>query len=181
MKWRNVNLIFSRELRDQLRDRRTLFTVAVMPMLLYPLMGMAMLQVGQFMREHPTKAWLVGVESLPQSPNLMIDGKINPDLLNEHERELLNVRLADVEDQQLNRLIDQFWDQAKLKQSAELMDQLIQQEMHRRDVEVAVFFSNSEIASQPSGIGDANATRGSPGRRRSTFTFFKIPPAINRE
>ncbi len=64
MKWRNVKLIFSRELRDQLRDRRTLFTVAVMPMLLYPLMGMAMLQVGQFMREYPTKAWLIGVENL---------------------------------------------------------------------------------------------------------------------
>ncbi len=46
------------------------------------------------------------------------------------------------EDQQLNQLIEQFWDQAKQKQGAELMDQLIQQEMYRRDVEVAVFFSN---------------------------------------
>ena len=45
MKWSNVNLIFRRELRDQLRDRRTLFTVVIMPMLLYPLLGMAMLQV----------------------------------------------------------------------------------------------------------------------------------------
>ena len=44
MKWSNVLLIYSRELRDQLRDRRTLFTVLVLPLVLYPLMGMAMLQ-----------------------------------------------------------------------------------------------------------------------------------------
>jgi len=35
----NVKLIFLREFRDQLRDRRTLFTVLVLPNLLYPLMG----------------------------------------------------------------------------------------------------------------------------------------------
>ena len=77
MEWRNVKLIFSRELRDQLRDRRTLFTVAIMPIVLYPLMGMAMLQVAQFMREYPTKVWIVGIEHLPDEPALILDGKIN--------------------------------------------------------------------------------------------------------
>ena len=48
MKWSNVFLIYSRELRDQLRDRRTLFTVLVLPLVLYPLMGMALLQTAQF-------------------------------------------------------------------------------------------------------------------------------------
>ena len=43
MSWDNVKLIFKRETRDQLRDRRTLFTIAIMPLLLYPLMGMACL------------------------------------------------------------------------------------------------------------------------------------------
>ena len=34
MKWNNVKLIYSREIRDQLRDRRTLFMIAVLPLLL---------------------------------------------------------------------------------------------------------------------------------------------------
>ena len=45
MKWSKVKLIFFRECRDQLRDRRTLFTIAVLPLLLYPLLGMSFLQV----------------------------------------------------------------------------------------------------------------------------------------
>jgi len=37
----HVKLIFLREVLDQLRDRRTLFMVAVLPLLLYPLLGIA--------------------------------------------------------------------------------------------------------------------------------------------
>ena len=33
MTWKNVKLILLRELRDQLRDRRTLFMVAVLPLI----------------------------------------------------------------------------------------------------------------------------------------------------
>ena len=62
MSWTNVKLITVREIRDQLRDRRTLFTIAVLPILLYPLLGMTFLQVAQFAREHPTKVWLLGGE-----------------------------------------------------------------------------------------------------------------------
>ena len=77
MNWPTIKLIFRRELRDQLRDRRTLFTVAIMPMLLYPLMGMAMMQVAQFMRESPSRVWIVGEEKLPASPPLIVGGKFN--------------------------------------------------------------------------------------------------------
>ena len=56
MSWTNVKLIFLRELRDQLRDRRTLFTILVLPLLLYPLMGMSVFQVQQFLKEHASKA-----------------------------------------------------------------------------------------------------------------------------
>ena len=31
MRWRIIRLIFRRELRDQLRDRRTLFMIVVLP------------------------------------------------------------------------------------------------------------------------------------------------------
>ena len=65
MNWRHVQLIFQREMRDQLRDRRTLFTITVLPMLLYPLMGMLMMQVAQFNREYPVRIRVVGQENWP--------------------------------------------------------------------------------------------------------------------
>jgi sodium transport system permease protein len=49
MNWRNVRLIYGREIRDQLRDRRTLFMIAVLPLLLYPLLGMSVFQLSQFL------------------------------------------------------------------------------------------------------------------------------------
>ena len=71
MSWSNIKLIYLREVRDQLRDRRTLFMIAVLPMLLYPLMGIVVLQASQFRREHPTRVWLVGAENLPGEPTLL--------------------------------------------------------------------------------------------------------------
>jgi sodium transport system permease protein len=60
MNWSNVKLIFSREIRDQLRDRRTLFMIAVLPMLLYPLLGMSFLQFSQFLEEKPSRILVIG-------------------------------------------------------------------------------------------------------------------------
>ncbi|HQU45427.1 MAG TPA: ABC transporter permease subunit/CPBP intramembrane protease, partial [Pirellulales bacterium] len=73
MNWSNVKLILHREVRDQLRDRRTLFMIAVLPLLLYPLLGMSMFQVMQFVSERATHVLVVGAEELPDSPRL-IDG-----------------------------------------------------------------------------------------------------------
>jgi sodium transport system permease protein len=70
----NVKLIFFREVRDQLRDRRTMFTIIVLPMLLYPLLGMSFLQMAQFMKQHPTKVRVIGAEDLPQTPPLLVTG-----------------------------------------------------------------------------------------------------------
>jgi sodium transport system permease protein len=72
----NIRLIFFRELRDQLRDRRTLFTVVVLPLLLYPLMGMLVFQVQQFLRERPSKVRIVGTDALPEQPRLIVDEAI---------------------------------------------------------------------------------------------------------
>ena len=44
MRWSIIRLIWVRELRDQLRDRRTLFMIAVLPLLLYPVLGFVVLQ-----------------------------------------------------------------------------------------------------------------------------------------
>ena len=53
MRWSNVKLILAREVRDQLRDRRTMFMIVVLPILLYPLLGMSMLQFSQLRRKRP--------------------------------------------------------------------------------------------------------------------------------
>jgi sodium transport system permease protein len=74
MNWTNVKVIFLREVRDQLRDRRTLFMIAVLPVVLYPLLGMSMFQVMQFVSDQATKILVVGAWRLPESPALFEDG-----------------------------------------------------------------------------------------------------------
>ena len=71
MHWSNISLIYQREVRDQLRDRRTLFTIAVLPLLLYPLLGMSFLQIAQFNREHVSTVRVIGTSALPDEPRLM--------------------------------------------------------------------------------------------------------------
>ena len=92
MKWRNVKLIFHRELRDQLRDRRTLFTIAVLPLLMYPLLGMAFLQMANFSKEYPSRIQIVGVENLPQDGSLIVDNTINEDFLVPTQRQLVQIQ-----------------------------------------------------------------------------------------
>ncbi len=84
MNWQNIRLIFLREVRDQLRDRRTLFMVAVLPLLLYPALGIGMLQMTLLFTEQPRTVVILGEKHLPQ-PQLL-DGNhfvsnwfINPD------------------------------------------------------------------------------------------------------
>jgi sodium transport system permease protein len=77
MQWKNVKLIYFREMRDQLRDRRTLFLIAVLPLLLYPLLGMSFFQLAQFMQHHAAKVLVLGSEELEGADWLppLIDGK----------------------------------------------------------------------------------------------------------
>src|SRR4029078_21038 len=83
MNWRNIKLIFRREVRAQLRDRRTLFMIAVLPILLYPLLGMSILQVAQFLREQPTDVLIVGAPDLPELPPLVVDNQFDPQWLSD--------------------------------------------------------------------------------------------------
>ncbi len=71
MRWSNVAVIFSRELRDQIRDRRTLFMIFVLPILLYPLLGYGMLQFTATLAQRPRTVVVIGAANLPASPRLL--------------------------------------------------------------------------------------------------------------
>lgn len=68
MNWKNVKLIFLREVRDQLRDRRTLFMVAVLPLLLYPALGVGMTAMTTNFTELERSVAVLGVSDLPLPP-----------------------------------------------------------------------------------------------------------------
>ena len=75
MKLSNVLLIWRKELRDQLRDRRTIFMIAVLPLLLYPLLGLSFIQVAQFLREHSSRIVIVEANEAATSGELaLLDG-----------------------------------------------------------------------------------------------------------
>ena len=75
MNWTNVKRIFNREIRDQLRDRRTLFTTLILPLMMYPILGLLMLQVAQFVSETSSKVQVIGRDSIAELPELFVDGK----------------------------------------------------------------------------------------------------------
>ncbi|MBU4272990.1 MAG: ABC transporter permease subunit [Planctomycetes bacterium] len=86
MKLANVKLILAREVRDQLRDRRTLFVIAVLPILLYPLLGMSLFQMSQFMHVRPARVLVVGGRDLGISPALIEEGRFAASLFS-HPKE----------------------------------------------------------------------------------------------
>jgi sodium transport system permease protein len=66
MRWSIIRLIFLRELRDQLRDRRTIFMIVVLPILIYPLIGMAVMQFAVGLVDRPCLVGIAGSENLPR-------------------------------------------------------------------------------------------------------------------
>ncbi len=95
MNWNNVKLIFAREMRDQLRDRRTLILIAVVPLLLYPLMGMSIFQLSQFLRHEAAKVQVVGAEELEGHAWLppLLDGEQFQPILFDNPNERKNLAL----------------------------------------------------------------------------------------
>jgi sodium transport system permease protein len=100
MRWSIVSVIFRREVRDQIRDRRTLFMIFVLPILLYPILGMGILKLQAAFEQKPRTVLIVGPEYLPQSPRLLNDQRdgFDPSLFDApDEAKLLKVRLAPAE------------------------------------------------------------------------------------
>ncbi len=64
MRWSNVRTIFGREIRDQVRDRRTLFMIFVLPLLLYPILGISMSKYAEVFQEQTRTVVLLGASHL---------------------------------------------------------------------------------------------------------------------
>ena len=90
-----VWLIYIREMRDQLRDRRTLFTIAVLPIMLYPLVGMLLLQIAQFSQQNPTSVCVIGTENIEAAPPLLDGTGFVPAVIDQPESLLVTTRRWD--------------------------------------------------------------------------------------
>jgi len=67
MRWSVVRLIAGKELRDLIRDRRTLLLILVLPAVLYPLFGAAGVLLARSLLGQPLVVGVFGAENLPGS------------------------------------------------------------------------------------------------------------------
>jgi sodium transport system permease protein len=75
-----VMLVFAREMRDLMRDRRTLVAGLALPLLIYPMLGMLLLQLAQVSTQNTTLVAMVGADHLPGEPKLIDGGRFDADL-----------------------------------------------------------------------------------------------------
>jgi sodium transport system permease protein len=71
MRWSNVLTIFRREVRDQMRDRRTLFMIFILPIMLYPILGIGIATFLAAFEQKVRTVVVVGAEHLPGTPPLL--------------------------------------------------------------------------------------------------------------
>jgi sodium transport system permease protein len=110
MRWPIIRVIWLRELRDQLRDRRTMFMIVVLPLLIYPLAGLGIMQLAAGFLQKKIVIGVMGAEHLPQSgksknrrpsnyPALVQlredGGRFAPSLLTEQQQALVTLRILD--------------------------------------------------------------------------------------
>jgi sodium transport system permease protein len=76
MRWSIIRLIWLRELRDQMRDRRTIFMVVVLPILIYPILGAGFLQFARGFFKKDTVVGVYGAYRLP--PRTATSAGLNP-------------------------------------------------------------------------------------------------------
>lgn len=79
MSWKNIKLVFLREVRDQLRDRRTLFMITILPILLYPMLGLGIVEMMLTFSEQQRVVVILNADDLPDSPALLDDSGIRKD------------------------------------------------------------------------------------------------------
>ena len=93
MSWKNIKLIFMREVRDQLRDRRTLFMITVLPVLLYPMLGLGVVQMMLTFSEQQRVVVILNTEDLPEAPALLDENGIDPDWYDNGQEDASRLRI----------------------------------------------------------------------------------------
>ncbi len=73
-----VRLIAGKELRDLIRDRRTVMLIIVLPAVLYPLFGVTGLLFATSLKDKPSTIGVVGIEHLPPATPLLVGDKLAP-------------------------------------------------------------------------------------------------------
>jgi sodium transport system permease protein len=91
--WRNIKLIFMREVRDQLRDRRTLFMITILPLLLYPMLGLGVVQMLLTFSEQQRIAIILNADDLPDSPSLLDENGIQSEWYDPGKKETSSLRI----------------------------------------------------------------------------------------
>lgn len=65
MRWSIIRLIWFREVRDFLRDRRTLFMIGALPLFLYPLLGLLGMEFALLALQNVSVVGIHGLDELP--------------------------------------------------------------------------------------------------------------------
>lgn len=167
-RWANVLHIYQRELRDQWRDRRTLFTVVFLPLLLYPILGMAMMQITQFMREKPTSVMIVGSENLKGHESLFQDQGFGTAYQALKEARLTELQFHQFSSDRVSVAAEQLClNGSAINATTQRWQELLQQEMRQHEADALLFVappSLLELAQQsPSGPRGAKGA-GSPNQ-----------------
>lgn len=77
MNWKNVRVIFMREVRDQLRDRRTLFMITILPVLLYPMLGLGLVEMMLTFSEQRRTVVVLNADDMPKDPAFLTETGID--------------------------------------------------------------------------------------------------------
>lgn len=93
MSWKNIRLVFLREVRDQLRDRRTLFMITILPVLLYPMLGLGIVEMMLTFSEQPRVVVVLNADDLPTSPALLDEAGISKEWFEDGEEETSKLRV----------------------------------------------------------------------------------------
>ncbi len=93
MRWKNIRLVFLREVRDQLRDRRTLFMITILPVLLYPMLGLGIVEMMLTFSEQPRVVVILNADDLPTSPALLDEAGISKEWFEDGEEDTSKLRV----------------------------------------------------------------------------------------
>ena len=93
MSWKNIRLVFLREVRDQLRDRRTLFMITILPVLLYPMLGLGIVEMMLTFSEPARVVVVLNADDLPKSPALLDEAGISKEWFEDGEEQTSKLRV----------------------------------------------------------------------------------------